>query len=601
MFEEEGGLEDGMPICSYSVEAEVRKIWLDEPGIGVRDLADRLVQLFPPGTFGIATKQRVRAAKQGIPYRQLESALHVDASDMDMTFVQQKLEQRISYKAARQWNAADRIEKGLTAMGVEIDDWKRTWCIVRRPDQTKSEDTNGSVLLTNDVGVPCGMCGRMFGSRNLVFHHLRDPASGCGTSVFASGQAIPTPPSVIKKEAKRKTRVRGRRTGCTARHAEAASCLWIGDLPVIWTRQGGQYKHVRALLFRHVPTGVPTPWIKTVVRKSYRKQGFYRGFAIVVFRDAEEATVVLNAMEGLEVSTASVYPVDTLTSPKDADLADEPSFLLKVRRVEHNDLAEALHPTDWQNDPTPGLDPSLDEQLSPLDWGELEHRIIRLNDRRSEPAKPVGSDSCTKRLLSHNGHDEVLAHAVACYAQCGPRKEVRHQGRLIPDKIRDNLLQILITLRWPAQNERQGLSAERYLVLQTNVSNDLYYNHLRKACRELMDWADAEYYYSGIAVTKNFVASPHIDHRDQSFQYAVSLGGFTVGGELCVEGVNDAGDDFVNVVDTHDRIAQVDGRHPHWVRTWQGEGDRYSLIFYDTSDRRPIPINSRGVLTDWQY
>jgi hypothetical protein len=64
----------------------------------------------------------------------------------------------------------------------------------------------------------------------------------------------------------------------------------------------------------------------------------------------------------------------------------------------------------------------------------------------------------------------------------------------------------------------------RYLVLPSNVEHDAHYAELRGACAELMGWADPSYYYSGIAVTKNFVASPHIDDRDRSFQYAVSLG-----------------------------------------------------------------------------
>ena len=52
--------------------------------------------------------------------------------------------------------------------------------------------------------------------------------------------------------------------------------------------------------------------------------------------------------------------------------------------------------------------------------------------------------------------------------------------------------------------------------------------------------------------------------------------------------------EIVNVVTTHNRIARVDGRHVHYVRTWQ-TGDRYSLIFYDTSDRHPTPILELGV------
>jgi hypothetical protein len=48
----------------------------------------------------------------------------------------------------------------------------------------------------------------------------------------------------------------------------------------------------------------------------------------------------------------------------------------------------------------------------------------------------------------------------------------------------------------------------------------------------------------------------------------------------------------VAVVETRERIARVDGRHVHWVRTFTG-GDRYSLIFYDT---RPPPGAAANVV-----
>ena len=94
--------------------------------------------------------------------------------------------------------------------------------------------------------------------------------------------------------------------------------------------------------------------------------------------------------------------------------------------------------------------------------------------------------------------------------------------------------------------------------------------------------------FTGIAVTKGFVASPHIDDRDVSHQYCVSLGGFSSGGELCVDAgcaaaeVAEVAQRAVHVVETKGRMAKVDGRHVHWVRTFTG-GDRYSLVFYDTS------------------
>jgi hypothetical protein len=44
------------------------------------------------------------------------------------------------------------------------------------------------------------------------------------------------------------------------------------------------------------------------------------------------------------------------------------------------------------------------------------------------------------------------------------------------------------------------------------------------------------------------------------------------------------------VVDTRGRIAKVDGRRVHWVRTFFG-GTRYSLIFYNTTEE------SQGAVT----
>eukprot|EP00966_Prymnesium_polylepis_P179251 4149718-Prymnesium_polylepis.1 len=152
-----------------------------------------------------------------------------------------------------------------------------------------------------------------------------------------------------------------------------------------------------------------------------------------------------------------------------------------------------------------------------------------------------------------------------------------------------------------------------------------------------MEWAEPQYAYSGVAVTRNFAAaaarhrappalgarhpepepgpvrrrracrfwcaphakhlcplavrgSPHIDARDTSYQFALGLGAYE-GGELTVE---EEGGDSIAVVETRGAIARVDGRHVHWVRTHRG-GVRFSLIFYDTAGRAPLP---RGAAVD---
>eukprot|EP01045_Picozoa_sp_COSAG04_P049866 COSAG04_NODE_19881_length_406_cov_0.671010_2_plen_60_part_01 len=60
-------------------------------------------------------------------------------------------------------------------------------------------------------------------------------------------------------------------------------------------------------------------------------------------------------------------------------------------------------------------------------------------------------------------------------------------------------------------------------------------------------------------MTKDFSGSPHIDRHDTSFQYALSVGDFRSGGDLCVE----EGPGHVAVVRTKERLACIDGRRVH--------------------------------------
>ena len=88
---------------------------------------------------------------------------------------------------------------------------------------------------------------------------------------------------------------------------------------------------------------------------------------------------------------------------------------------------------------------------------------------------------------------------------------------------------------------------------------------------------DADFAFTGVAVTKNFVSSAHRDKHDVNHQYALSLGSHAPGtGELCVE----ASPTEVVCIDTHNKIACVDGRFVHWVTGY--EGTRFSLVWYQT-------------------
>jgi hypothetical protein len=95
----------------------------------------------------------------------------------------------------------------------------------------------------------------------------------------------------------------------------------------------------------------------------------------------------------------------------------------------------------------------------------------------------------------------------------------------------------------------------------------------------LLMQVDEEYalQYTALAVTLNFVGSPHIDTQNIGPFYGMALGDFSPGGgALCVEY-----DPFtVAHVDTRARLGKVDGRYPHWVAPYTG--NRYSLIFYNT-------------------
>ncbi|CAD7965065.1 unnamed protein product [Amoebophrya sp. A120] len=118
-------------------------------------------------------------------------------------------------------------------------------------------------------------------------------------------------------------------------------------------------------------------------------------------------------------------------------------------------------------------------------------------------------------------------------------------GRCIPEPLCTKLHEELKRLQWPVQKHRQRLKSDHYAVVWRGRPR-AEFQQIYPLFEELMDWAgDREpspghlvVPWTHIAVTKNFIGSPHIDEFDQTFQFCASFGDFENGGELCVEDCN---------------------------------------------------------------
>ena len=430
--------------AGHTVEEVVQRLWQEHPGAGVKELVAGVCRLLPdaeeearissaqPG--GTASlKQRVKAAKEALPYGRSPDAPDAQSGFAKESMVRTLLEQRQSHRAVRQWARADALLQGLEGMGITVDDTLKTWTLGAIPEQrarVSSQPPEEQLV----GGVPCGMCGRQFGSRNLVFKHLKDPANGCGLTVSAEGGIDDAPSTQAKAAAKVRARLLRNRahTGATARHAAAESCLWLGNIPLKWSQPAGKYKRLEALLYSCTPREVPRPWIKRVVRKAYRaapslpvgegamppdtaaadgrqqqqaeegglqqqqQEGPYLGYAIVCYRDAAEAAAVLAVMDGLVVCADTVYGREPAGAAQ-AGMEHEPPFVLKVRAAEHGDSKAAVAKLGGSATegcaPKPGLDPPLLEQLRPLSVHALQERLTWLRRVAAAAAAAQADDA----------------------------------------------------------------------------------------------------------------------------------------------------------------------------------------------------------------
>lgn len=205
-----------------------------------------------------------------------------------------------------------------------------------------------------------------------------------------------------------------------------------------------------------------------------------------------------------------------------------------------------------------------------------------------------------------NSRDEIFARLLAAYQRNAPRgapagrerREVQRAGPELPLNLRENLLCALRAAEWPAASDRPKVHAVSYLVLERpplgapagtqgairSEKKRRRHATLWDAVAAYMQHADPSFYYTGVAISRGFRGSPHIDAQDIAYQWALSLGDFE-GGALCIE----SSPTEVSVVDTHNRPAKVDGRYIHWVSPWAPTvgtdavgGERYSVITYKT-------------------
>ncbi|KAL3912930.1 MAG: hypothetical protein SGPRY_008163 [Prymnesium sp.] len=316
---------------------------------------------------------------------------------------------------------ADAILALLEASGVAVDDKRRAWHLqsaqpVTRPPPLPSDAPR------------CAFCSAAFPSRNALFKHLRDPRSRC-------------------------SRLTEERDGAN---------------PPARADDGGGISLAKG--------EGEKPWIKVMARRPRRG----RPYAIVAFRDAEEAERVRAAMDGVWVGGESCASSQLV----EGGGGGGGGFELKLRPLPRPALLERLH---------------------------------RLGHRGGEEGKVQREEAGLG--VREASTSELRARLALALSMPDARRVVRLSGHAIPPTLAKELLTTLSRsgyhLRWPARSHRRDLSSEHYLVLKTSdpsrkrpdgeeASQVSDYADLRELCAAVMAFAEPGFQYSGIAVTHNF-------------------------------------------------------------------------------------------------
>ena len=226
-----------------------------------------------------------------------------------------------------------------------------------------------------------------------------------------------------------------------------------------------------------------------------------------------------------------------------------------------------------------GSQPPLALQFSALSTEQMEARLAEFG----EAAAPVEPSEFFVLGFMQRRRSELVTALCAAYEKSQPRALERSAGTLLPEAGVERLMHVLSLIKF--DQVRPSLHASGYITLKASQAakhakswgEDRLLGDLWSVADSLLRQASAKaaaFDYTAMAITKNFRGSPHIDQNDLSVQYAMSVGDFESGGELCVE----ESPCLVRALDTRNRLVCIDGRYPHWVSGYAGE--RYSIIFY---------------------
>ena len=408
------------------------------------------------------------------------------------------------------------------------------------------------------------MCGHPFPSRNKLFRHYNDANEACGAWCASTAACLrrrtrqrgklerPTfDPRTLREslEKSRKSRARSgaRNNGDAAtarRRAEPPrggdAELWVGGLH-------GEHAYPRALkrlVHAAIPgsSGIDQPIVRLVVERAggernrtldrirvrpVQRRG--RGERRASARRRRVPGGGRLARRKLCRDSETFNRVESVESRQEQLRVRERRGRVSVRVSvrgfgrRHRADADDVDSDDDDGRMTPGRDPS---HLAVAARGETDargeaHAAGLPSVARTSAPSPTGRTPRSAELTSR------------------PRGSFSAR---VPRPLLANLRGALDAARWPPVSHRPKVDSERYLVLRRGVlgANDPRsdvvdpYAELKNAANAVLRWADPTFEYDHLAITRNFVGSPHVDEEDKSHRRA-RAGGLRRRRQLCVE------------------------------------------------------------------